>query len=129
MTNSNEIHYDNSRNLFVQLKEKMIEIYGEMYFQFHTENEFDERKYTPAKNSVARSILISLYNNFVSIGECEPIENIPTENKMFYWELSKKMTESKEVMIKCAKSMYCLDLITNNYNPCQKNLSKKEIVP
>lgn len=129
MTNSNEIHFDNSRNLFVQLKEKMVEIYGDIYFKYHKDDEPDERKYTPAKSSVARSILVSLYNNFVKVGECEPIENIPTENKMYYWDISKKMTDRKEVMINCSKSMYTLDLITNNFNPCQENLSKKEIAP
>jgi hypothetical protein len=126
--NENEIVFDKDIGIFLQLKNKMIEIYGEFYFKYHSDNENDERKYIPVKNSIARTFLISLYNQFVKTNECEPIENIPKKNKEYYWELSKKISSVKEVMINCSKSMYCLDLITNNFKPCQENLTKEETV-
>lgn len=115
-------------NVFLQFKHKMIQIYGDLYFQYHSINEYDKRKYMPVKSSIARTFLISLYIQFLKNNECDAIENIPKENKEYYWGLSKDISSDKDVMINCSKSMYCLDLITNNFKPCQKSLTKNEIV-
>lgn len=97
----------------VTFRNSMIQIYGEYYFKFHSDEVFDERKYLGAKSGIGRNVLNTFYNLFVGV-DIEPIESLSKEKKEFYWEISKKFCTTKEEMVKCSKSMYVLDYITNN---------------
>jgi len=106
---------DNS-NLFIELKNKLIEIYGEHYFKAHNLNPYGLEKYHPVKSTVARAILNGLYNNLIKNKECQPLEEIPKEIKEKYWNYSKEIFDTKEKRIELSISMYTLDLITGNIN-------------
>ncbi len=92
----------------------MIEIYGEFYFSQQKKNPGGTEKYSPVKSSVARSILLSLYDNSILEKEIVPIEEISQEIKNKYWEFSKEIFPNKEQRITSCKCMYVLDYITGS---------------
>ena len=111
MITSKPLPKDNS-DLFLVLKNKMIEIYGATYFSFHDKDVNDFRKYCPVKSSVARMILVGLYKNSIDLKEIPAIEDIPQETKNKYWEYAKQVSTEKEIRMNICTAMYVMDYIT-----------------
>ena len=70
----------------------------------------------PVKSSVARSILLSIYENCLKNKECLPMEELPEETKEKYWEYACTLFIEKEKRTSVCKTMYALDLITGTIN-------------
>lgn len=112
-------------NIYSDLKDRMISIYGDFYFSAFKKNPGGTEKYAVAKSIVARMIMVRLYEAYVSSGECVPLEDLKPERKELYWNLALdyfKVTEErsaadlKMTRINASKTMYIMDLITNNFS-------------
>lgn len=62
---------------------------------------------------VPMRLLFELYNKFMNDG-ITPIENIPTEQKQKYFNISRKYYNDLKDQIKASKAAYTLDLLTSN---------------
>lgn len=63
--------------------------------------------------TVPMRLLFELYNKFMNDG-ITPIENIPTEQKQKYFNISRKYYNDLKDQIKASKACYTLDLLTSN---------------
>ena len=78
-----------------EFRNTMIQLYGEAYFKFHSEEVFDERKYFGAKSSVGRWVLNTFYNGFVGV-DIEPIETLSKEKKNFIGNYQRSSAPKKK---------------------------------
>ena len=115
-------------SIYLDLKERMVNIYGDFYFEAWKKNPYGTEKYAVAKSIVARMIMVKLYESYVYSGECVPLEDLKPEQKEFYWNLALdyfKATEERSAAdlkitrINASKTMYIMDLITNNFSDAQ----------
>ena len=99
-------------NIVHQLRERMVSMYGDMYFEKHQANENDPEKYYVVKSSVARMLLIGMYYEFLKNKECTPLESLDEGLKNKYWDVSKAYFPDKIQRLEACKTMYVMDLIT-----------------
>jgi len=62
---------------------------------------------------VPMRLLFELYNKFMN-DKITPIEDLPTEQKLKYFNISKKYYNETKDQIKASKACYTLDLLTSN---------------
>lgn len=63
--------------------------------------------------SVPMNSLFGLYERLIKV-DVPPIETLPEEEKLKYWNLAKKYHSSEEKAIQASKAAYMLSLITNS---------------
>ena len=63
--------------------------------------------------SVPMEILFKLYEKLIKV-DVAPIETLPEEEKLKYWNKARQYHSSEEKAIKASKAAYILSLITNS---------------
>lgn len=113
-------------NLFGKIKEAMIGVYGDYYFDKHDKDPGDTSKYRGvAQSTVGRMVLCGMYNSIMKEDELFlPLEKLEPSKKTFYWDLSAEffqmsgdMTKDQitEKRIQYCKTMYVMDWITGTF--------------
>ena len=103
-------------NLIHELRERLVGMYGDKYFEIHSVDASNPKKYFMVKSSVARMLLIGMYREFLRNKECAPLESINHNLKNHYWDMSKVYFQDKPQRLEVCKSMYVMDLITGTLN-------------
>ena len=103
-------------NLIHELRERLVGMYGDKYFEIHDVDANNPAKYFMVKSSVARMLLIGMYNEFLTNKECAPLEEINSDLKNKYWDMSKVYFPDKTHRLEVCKTMYVMDLITGTIN-------------
>jgi hypothetical protein len=61
------------------------------------------------RNKGAANVYLGRYNSRVLSNQWLPIELLTKEEKVYYWQESKKYTQDKEQAIKLCKVIYCIE--------------------
>lgn len=88
----------------------MYVMFGNVFIQL---NDSGKDGFILLKSSVACKLLNELYNKFILDG-IPPIESLPEDKKINYYNISKKHCEDKDYLIMVSKAAYVLNLITSN---------------
>lgn len=67
--------------------------------------------YVITKGVVAIALLSGLYEKFINEGVV-PLEQLPKEKKLLFWEKAKEFHEDHNERIKASKACYVLELLT-----------------
>ncbi len=73
-----------------------------------TGNGFDILKF-----SVPLKLLFELYNSLVSLKEIQVIQDLPTEKKQYYFDISKKYYQDTDQRVTASKAAYILEYLTS----------------
>jgi len=65
------------------------------------------------KSTVALKLLNNLYVKLVNENEIIPINELPEERKLMFWEIAKKYYDDQDKCILASKAAYALTWLTN----------------
>lgn len=92
------------------MNDKLVLLFVDQYEKLLSEG---KDGYLIIKFSVPLKLLSELYER-LCIVDVQPIETIPEEEKLRYWNISKRFHTEQTTAVKGSKAAYILTLITNS---------------
>lgn len=80
---------------------------------FNKEQDKGHNGFILLKSGIFLNVFLCLYEKLILV-DVMPIDSIPQEEKLKYWNIAKQYYNDKETAVKASKVAYMISLIVNN---------------